>query len=214
MINLSEGELLDMLPAQMKYDTDMQCLSYALKKGVDKLLEYERGSMTVNFIDSLPEKILDVLAVEMRSPYYLDDMDIEMKRQVIKNTYIWHFKAGTPSAVREMVEVVFGSGSVTEWPDFDEGAGEPYTFDINTNAQMTADAYEVLLSIVDRVKNLRSHLRQIKIERDVSIQECMAACMFTHPKITIGKGSSRRADLAGREMYAVAALSSPKITVA
>ena len=74
MIKLQEGELLDLLPSSLKNDTDMICLSYALKMAVRRLLVYERSAMTQNFVDSLPEKILDVLAVELRSPYYLDSM--------------------------------------------------------------------------------------------------------------------------------------------
>ena len=62
MIKLQEGELLDLLPSSLKNDTDMICLSYALKMAVRRLLVYERSAMTQNFVDSLPEKILDVLA--------------------------------------------------------------------------------------------------------------------------------------------------------
>ena len=115
MIKLSEGELLDLLPSQLKNDTDMICLSYALKRAVDRLLVYERQTMTDNFIDSLPESILDVLAVELRSPYYIDSMNIETKRSIIKNTLIWHTKAGTPSAVSEMITTIFGEGYLVEW---------------------------------------------------------------------------------------------------
>lgn len=214
MIKLSEGELLDILPAQMKYDTDMICLSYALKCGVEKLLAYEKGTMTVNFIDFLPEKILDVLAVEMRSPYYSDAMDIETKRQVIKNSYIWHFKAGTISAVSEMIATIFGEGSVVEWPDFEEGEREPYLFDIETNARLTEDIYEILLSIIERVKNVRSHLRRIKIDRDMSMKEYAGSGVVSSPKIPVTNSMGNRGRTAGNTgRYAAGATGSPRIFV-
>lgn len=214
MIRFSEGELLDLLPSQMKNDVDMICLSYALKCGVERLLEYEMGTMTANFINRLPEKILDVLAVELRSPYYMDSMDIEIKRRIIQNTLIWHTKAGTASAVSEMIETVFGEGSVVEWPDFTEGEKTPYTFDIVTNARFTEDVYAVLLDIIERVKNERSHLRRILIDRWIYMYEYAGSGAIGKPKIYITDHPERT----GRKMHdqehaAAGAVGKPKITL-
>ena len=171
MIKLQEGELLDLLPSSLKNDTGMICLSYALKMAMKRLLAYERSAMTQNFVDSLPEKILDVLAVELRSPYYLDSMEISVKREIIKNTLIWHTKAGTASAVSEMIGIVFGEGSVVEWPDFDEPPYTPGTFDIVTNAQMTEDITEFFMAVIERVKNERSHVRRVLIHREMEMRD-------------------------------------------
>ncbi|MCD8364786.1 MAG: phage tail protein [Clostridiales bacterium] len=214
MIKLSDGELLDLLPAQLKYDTDMICLSYALKCGIEKLLEYEKGTMTANFIDSLPEKILDVLAVELRSLYYSDDMDIETKRQIIKNTFIWHFKAGTASATSEMIAAVFGEGSLVEWFNFEDGEGDPYTFDIETNARLTEDIYNQLLSIIDRVKNMRSHLRWIKIDRDIDQTEHVAVGVTGSPRVSVtNTRAARERDASLSGIIATGVVSAPKITI-
>lgn len=175
MIKFQEGELLDLLPSSLKNDADMICLSYALKMAVRRLLVYERSAMTQNFVDSLPEKILDVLAVELRSPYYLDSMEIGVKREIIKNTLIWHTKAGTASAVSEMIGIVFGEGSVVEWPDFDEPPYTPGTFDIVTNTQMTEDITEFFMAVIEKVKNERSHIRKVLIHREMEMNEYAGA---------------------------------------
>lgn len=182
MIKFPDGELLDLLPSSLKNDTDMICLSYALKKAVERLLAYERSAMTQNFVDSLPEKILDVLAVELRSPYYLDNMEIGVKREIIKNTLIWHTKAGTASAVSEMIGIVFGEGSVVEWPEFDEPPYTHGTFDIVTNAQMTEDITEFFMSVIERVKNERSHVRRVLIKREMAMHEYVAVGGISSPK--------------------------------
>ena len=39
-------------------------------------------------IDELPERILDVLAVELRTPYYQESMNLETKRNIIKRTLL------------------------------------------------------------------------------------------------------------------------------
>ena len=210
MIKLSEGELLDLLPSQLKNDTDMICLSYALKCAVERLLQYERQTMTDNFIDSLPEKILDVLAVELRSPYYLDSMDIETKRNIIKNTLIWHTKAGTPSAVSEMITAIFGEGYLVEWFDFTEGDKTPGYFDIVTNARMTEDIVDNFMDIIKRVKNERSHIRRILINRKVEHPEWVGWGATSSPKRPITNAPEITDSVHSNEYAGAEVQSSPK----
>jgi len=214
MIKFPDGELLDLLPSSLKNDTDMICLSYALKKAVGRLLAYERSAMTQNFVDSLPEKILDVLAVELRSPYYLDNMEIGVKREIIKNTLIWHTKAGTASAVSEMIGIVFGEGAVVEWPDFDEPPYTPGTFDIVTNAQMTEDITDFFMTVIERVKNERSHVRRVLIKREMEMHEYVAVGGTSSPKRAITNHEQGREN--GIHMDAVSAsgiISSPEAAI-
>ena len=211
MIKLSEGELLDLLPSQLKNDTDMICLSYALKCAVDMLMVYEKQTMTDNFIDSLPEKILDVLAVELRSPYYLQSMDIEVKRSIIKNTLIWHTKAGTPSAVSEMITATFGEGYLVEWFDFTEGDQTPGYFDIVTNAQLTPDILDQFTKIIDRVKNARSHLRRILVERGILMNEYAAMNAISRPHEHVTNSTAFTREEGGQVICAIAVRSTTHI---
>ena len=213
MIKLSEGELLDLLPSQLKNDTDMICLSYALKCAVDRLMVYEKQTMTDNFIDSLPEKILDVLAVELRSPYYLQSMDIEVKRSIIKNTLIWHTKAGTPSAVSEMITAIFGEGYLVEWFNFTEGDQTPGYFDIVTNARMTEDIVNSFMQIIKRVKNERSHIRRILINRKVEHPEWVAWGATSSPKRPVTNAPAIGRGIDSDEFAGATASSSPKLGI-
>ena len=168
MIKLSDGEILDLMPSQLNTDTDMACLSYALKMAWQRLEAYRTASMTESFIDGMPEYILDILAEEWRTQYYDQSLDIDTKRGLVKNTFIWHAKAGTASAVAELVRTVFGGGGVVEWPDFADGERVPGTFDVETGALMTQDMVERFRTIVDGVKNARSHLRRVTVRRDTA----------------------------------------------
>lgn len=170
MIKFQEGELLNLLPPAIKNDTGMVCLSYALKKAVDRLLIYERSAMTQNFLDSLPEKILDVLAVEFHSPYYLDDMETSLKREIIRSTLVWHAKAGTPGAVKELISTIFGEGEVEEWFEY---GGSPGYFKINTNAMLTPEINAIFSNMIQNVKNVRSHFETIRIRRAVTQPICV-----------------------------------------
>jgi hypothetical protein len=80
---------------------------------------------------------------------------------------------------------VFGQGEVVEWFDFEEEPKTPGTFDIVTNARMTEDISERFLSIIQRVKNTRSHLRNISINRDADLKERAGALSESTPYIPI-----------------------------
>lgn len=188
MIKLPEGELIDYLPSTMKNDVDMICLSYAIQKATERLLKYQKQTMIYHSIDILPEKILDTLAVELRSPYYSDSMTIEIKRDIIKNTLRWYAKAGTPGAVSEMIEVVFGEGKVIEWPNFDEPPYTPGTFDIVTSGQLTPEVADYLFGIIDHVKNTRSHLRRLLLKRCIDQELFVEIGQLSNYKPTVITG--------------------------
>ena len=210
MIKLPEGELRDYLPATMKNDVDMICLSYAIKKETEQLIKYRKAAMIYRFIDSVPEPILDLLAVELRSLYYSDTLPVETKRNIVKNTLRWHMQAGTPGAVKEMVKIVFGEGDVVEWPDFEEPPYTPGTFDIVTNARLTPDILEYFTSIIDRVKNVRSHLRRILIKREWPLLEYAASNAVASPLIPVTNNAAPKdTGISMQEKAASSAVSSP-----
>lgn len=175
MINLYDGELADILPSQMATEVQQQCISYALKKGIQLVVERANMTRTQTVIDNLPEKILDVLAVELRTPYYREEMDIETKRNIIKRTLLWHLTAGTPRAVSELITTVFGDGEVVEWFDYGD---KPYHFKVKTNALLTPEMSVFFTSMLERVKNTRSHLRMIEIHRTVDCEFFSGAAIF------------------------------------
>ena len=192
MTDIKNGELLDLLRDSPFYtDTEVIALSHALKVGTDLVLKYAEGTMTQAKMSDLSESTLDALAVELRTPYYTQDMDAETKRQMVEKTLQWHYKAGTVAAVQEMVTTIFGKGEVVEWFNFTEGTQTPGMFDIITNAQMTEDIVEEFLKIVDRVKNVRSHIRRILIERSAELTEYAAAGGRTAPKSNIFNHSNK-----------------------
>lgn len=192
MTDIRNGELLDLLRNSSFFtETEVIALSYALKVGTDMVLHYADGTMTQSKISDVSESTLDALAVELRTPYYTQDMDVETKRQMVEKTLQWHYKAGTVAAVQEMVTTIFGKGEVVEWFNFTEGTQAPGMFDIITNAQMTEDMVEEFLKIVERVKNVRSHIRRILIERSAELTEYTAGGGRTAPKSNIFNHSNK-----------------------
>ena len=186
MTKITEGELLDLLPSAMKKDTDMACLSYAIRQVTLELLGMLTRTQTQCFVDGLPENILDVMAVETNAMYYDQSLPIEAKRELIRASYsAWYARAGTPAAVEELVRAVFGEGRVVEWFDFTEGEKTPGLFDIVTNAPLTEDIIEYFNNMIHRVKNERSHLRRVLVERHTRASPRIAACAHSDMDFTI-----------------------------
>lgn len=179
MIKFSESNVADILPESIKKDPMVKALGYAVNKQVMKIIEQSKQISMYGAIDELPDKILDLLAIEMRAQYYNSNLPINTKRDILKKTLVWHYHAGTLSAVQELVEFVWGSNiKIEEWFQF---KGAPYTFQIELfdldnimDDQTMADFIEALR----KVKNTRSWLKTIIFHRQI-IQKLFSGAVAT-----------------------------------
>ena len=181
MTKLFDGQLTDLVQNNSRYNIEIQAVSYALRMEKQRIMELAQRTRTMGFVDDLPEIILDVLAVELRTPYYTSDMTLGQKREIVKNTMQWFCKAGTTAAVEELVAAAFGQGEVVEWFNFTEGEIEPGTFDIITDTRMTEDIVNRFSQIIRYVKNIRSHIRRVLVERHGNMEQHLASCASTTP---------------------------------
>lgn len=164
MISYYDGQLTDIMPSNISRNPEVQALSYALQQSCRLLYQYSQKIYIYACLDEQPEKVIDLLAVELRTQYYSNTLDVETKRKLVKNTLIWYMSAGTPEAVEELVSTVFGEGEVKEWFEY---GGQPYCFQIKTDAVLTEHMADYFAKMIRRVKNARSHLDSIEIHRTV-----------------------------------------------
>ena len=165
MIKFRDSEITQILPEALADLPETQALSYALKKANQRFVDYCANISVYALLDTAPEDVLDLLAVELDTQYYDTSLPIENKRELVKGTLVWFQTAGTPSAVEELVAAVFGSGTVSEWYEYGD---DPYFFKIATNVDVvTPDIVERFMKIITRVKNARSHLRKVDIVRNL-----------------------------------------------
>lgn len=165
MTNYYDSDITQILPGALARTPEAQAIGYAVNRAIRRTVDYAHTASVYAAIDELPEKILDLLAAELRSQYYDSGMGISEKRKIVKKTLLWYSRAGTPSAVQELIETIFGEGRVKEWFDY---GGNPYNFKIETNAILTEDINARFTIIIKKVKNARSHLEAIEIRRTVS----------------------------------------------
>lgn len=162
MIRLQEAGLISVLPTYIKEDTDVQAISYAIQMEMRKLSQYVSNSALYGNIDTLPEFLLDILAIELRSQCYEESLTIEVKREIIRNSLAWYSKSGTVSAVEELIQVVFGKGELEEWFQF---GGQPGTFRIRLrlgDSDIPVDIHDIWRKI-RWYKRLSAHLVGIGI---------------------------------------------------
>ena len=110
-------------------------------------------------------------------------------------------------------EIVFGEGRTEEWFDYTEGPYTPGTFDIITNARMTEEMANYFLSIIQRVKNTRSHIRRILVEREMEMHETVASGVVSSPKEQVLNHHQTTNDYTMQETAASAVTSAPSRTV-
>lgn len=155
MISLYDSQITDILPDNIKNSPEVQAISYAIQRQNQKILRFARNINVIRAIDVIPEDIIDLMAAELRTQYYSSELDINIKRNLVRNTIIWYMQAGTLDAVEKMITILFGSGYVEEWFDYN---GEPYHFKINVDTDLSKEKIKNFINIIKNVKNTRSQL--------------------------------------------------------
>lgn len=167
MIDLRECLTLRLMPEVFRNDPKIQAASYALQQTAKMLIEKIDNAAVYASIDILPDEILDLLAVELRSQYYDPAMEVEKKREIIRKTLAWFYHAGTLKTVKELTNFLFGENIVTEWFEYD---GRPYTFRLEImglDVLITDKGMADFIAALQKVKNTRSLLECITFHRRI-----------------------------------------------
>ncbi len=166
MIDLRDCGTGDILPVVLREDIYVRAAGHALKETTRMLLEKIDRTSGYAVLSIMPDEIIDLLAEEFRAQYYDTSLPLQDKRTAVKKALLWHCHAGTVSAVRELTNLVWKSGSakVQEW--FEYGAN-PYLFRILLGTDMNIEEalIDAFLDSIWKVKNTRSHLESIAFMR-------------------------------------------------
>lgn len=161
MTNLHDGQITDLLNNSMKYNPETVAIGYAILQEKQRIMAYVERTRLMAFVDTLDERILDYLAVELRTPSYHDTYPIDVKRELIAGTLPFYSKLGTPSAVEWIIQAIFGEGRMEEWYEY---GGEPHHFRAfvgNDGDIITPESLDEFRRAVASVKRLSSWLDSI-----------------------------------------------------
>ncbi len=190
MIKFEDAQLLDILPLTLQ-TPEMLALNYVLKKYMQKLHQYrKRCSMLAN-ITSLPDRVLDLLAIELNCQYYEEILSRKEKESIIINTLSWHKRAGTASILEEFFSTIFKNGKIVEWFEY---GGEPYFFRAIIDVSdfiINKEKNKLVKQQIEAYKNKRSWLEKIfyliKTEYNININYNSAITYITqyYPRYNI-----------------------------
>lgn len=164
MIELKDVHLLDLIPHNIKHDTNIIASAEALDPQLKEIASNIDKLALLSNINGLSREWLDALAWQWSAPFYDQSLPIEQKRELVSKALAWHKRRGTPSAVEELISTIFGSGEVKEWWEY---GGEPGYFKVLTSdPSATADKATEFLVAINSVKNARSWLEAIEITNE------------------------------------------------
>ncbi len=179
MTKLYDGQLTDFLLNDARYDPKVMALSYAVLQEKHRLMDKANGTRTLAVIDELPEHILDLLSVELRTPFYDEAHPIQTKRDLIKRTFIFYQYMGTPEAVNQMVSAVFPGSYIEEWFTY---GGEPYHFQViieMSRYRITANAVDIKRAVY-QCKRLSAHMDGIIYQCTIGLVIRTSPCGYLY----------------------------------
>jgi phage tail P2-like protein len=149
------------LPAPLRNDPKILALGKTIAAELQQNIGMARLAIIYPRIDELDHALLDILAHDLHIEWYDPDSNIELKREIIKDSVRIHKTLGTRQAVERVVTAYFGSGAVRHWYEY---GGKPHHFKIvSDNPSITEEGEREFLWILNIVKRLSSWLDEIII---------------------------------------------------
>lgn len=155
------------LPENLKADAQIAALAKSLSAELAKILTDAQLTLHLPRLDSLPDNVLDHLAYQYHADFYSDDFSLDIKRNLIRETFFKHRIKGTAAAVEKILSAVMVNPVVEEYFEY---SGAPYYFRIKTGGfLLELDNESRFLELINDAKNLRSWLEEITF--DLTIEE-------------------------------------------
>ena len=194
MVDLKESDIKHLLPVALKNSDQVKALGFALDNQIKLLIDTAYNSLIYANIANLPEKMIDLLAVELRTMYYDERLPLETKRTLVINTIKIYQKLGTPAAVKEMVTYVCGNAMIEEWYEY---GGKTYFFRVFVNddklkKQQITYTHAEIVRLINTVKNTRSWLDYICYFTEINTALKFAMARTDYETLEINNAIERR----------------------
>jgi phage tail P2-like protein len=178
---LTDIDLIDIMPISLSKDKKIQALCEALTPELHNLSALLPYSALYENIDSLPENLVRMLAVDggVYGPEWAIAGTLDKRKELVKDSFMLAKRRGTRWAVERIFEIIGWTVELKEW--FEEGAA-PYTWrisllDIN-DIGLNEDQAKWLLALLDAYKPVSRVLTSINLTIDAPVA-------VTHAKIGV-----------------------------
>ena len=154
MIKIGDTGLLEGLPPGIAEQHWVKVIDAVYRERLKKELKVIERIHVYTAIDSLPEDLLDVLAVQFKVDWYRDDYQVETKRRVIKTAMEVRRYCGTEWAVKQAISAIYPNSEIVEWYDY---GGTPGHWRLRVNITENAD---ISYYTIKRMEDLLGYARR------------------------------------------------------
>ena len=184
MISLRDAKITNALSQILAKEPWAQAMAYAVNKQMVRLLTYADGVMILASIDKMPDAVLDVLAVELRLPYYDLTYSTAVKRELIRGGLQYWATVGTPESLTKILINIFGDAEIEEWFEY---GGEPGYFRIlTTNPNVSGETLEQFRKTAQDVKRLSAWMEEVLVDLGLpNMVFTQGFALYDHTDITL-----------------------------
>ena len=178
--------LLDIVPENLLEDKHIRKITEVIDAALKDIYPETAYPALISRIDELDSDTIDSLAWQWHVDFYDQNLSLEKRRTLVKNSIRWHIKKGTKAAVEEMVQTVFESGRVTEWFEY---GGEPYHFkiDLLSAPRIVQEDLEKVVRVINSVKNTRSWLDSLGFIRESEGKQYYGIASHLHKRYGVAQ---------------------------
>lgn len=183
--SLYDAQITDGLPRILSDQEWVRALSEAMSIVHRKTMEFAASSQIYTAIDTVPETVLDALAVNLKIDWYRTEYSIEEKRSIVKTAVDVRRRMGTAYAVRMQADAIYKGTKVEEWFQYN---GMPGCFRVSVNTGkkgLTLEDLDQIARGIENCKNVRSHLDSIAITCETKGAAACAAFTIANEVIEI-----------------------------
>lgn len=180
-MRMNEAKLIDFVPASIIHDKTIKGLCAAADVIIRKL---ENELPKANLFENLhlfTDKELDIIAEAEEIPWYDTSYEKAVKIDIIHDYEKFAMIIGTKEAIEGVTTNIFGESYIDEWYEY---GGQQYGFKVHTQALLTPDMNDIFTRVIEHVKNMRSNVESIAVNRDTSqtIYAGVEQYSTTHPE--------------------------------
>ena len=116
--SLRQARITDGLPRVLARQEWVIALSEALGLALGKTPDYTDESQIYTRLDTAPETVRYVLAVDWKIDWYATGYDIEQKRRIVKTALNIRRTKGTAGAARTQADAIYPGTKLEEWFEY------------------------------------------------------------------------------------------------
>lgn len=158
--NIYNAKLIEFAPSS-KRDKSSKIFYEIIEETIKKhIIEKIKYLVTMDRVNNLEERYVDLLAEEMHVDYYDLSNNLEEKRSLVKLSLLTHMKKGTPFSVETVLNIFFGNTKLKEWFNYGKSPGT-FEIEILNNTLVNPEHLKKMLEIIEVTKRKSQHISGI-----------------------------------------------------